>query len=158
MELIGSLPCSQEPAIGFCPEPDESSPQFLHCFSKIILQCTCRSSILWYADFLGWRVIGPNSAPSFEDHPLLALCDCFITCAMLWWQNHVTSTILPFQFEPWLLWPIITSMSGFECQDVMQIMTEFNFLEPYLCTQNNIYAVVLPSCRHANFSKANTSG
>jgi hypothetical protein len=22
-----SLPCSQEPATGFCPEPDESNPQ-----------------------------------------------------------------------------------------------------------------------------------
>jgi hypothetical protein len=34
MEPEGSLPCSQEPATGPYPDPDESSPQRLILFSK----------------------------------------------------------------------------------------------------------------------------
>jgi hypothetical protein len=44
----GSSPCSQEPAAGPCPKPDESNPHFKHYFPKIhfniILPCTPRSS------------------------------------------------------------------------------------------------------------------
>jgi hypothetical protein len=32
MEFEGSLPCSQEPAIGPYPEPDTSNPQHLTLF------------------------------------------------------------------------------------------------------------------------------
>jgi hypothetical protein len=35
MEPAGSLQCSQEPATGHCPEPDESSPHLLTHFAKI---------------------------------------------------------------------------------------------------------------------------
>jgi hypothetical protein len=44
----GSLPCSQEPATGSCPEPDASSPHFPTLFPKIhsniIFPSTPRSS------------------------------------------------------------------------------------------------------------------
>jgi len=40
MESEGSLPCSQEPATGPCPEPDESSP---HTVTLSIFICVCRS-------------------------------------------------------------------------------------------------------------------
>jgi hypothetical protein len=35
MEPEGSLPCSQDPATGVKPEPDESSPHLPTLFSKI---------------------------------------------------------------------------------------------------------------------------
>jgi hypothetical protein len=35
MEREGSLPCSQEPDIGLCSQPDESSPYLLSSFTKI---------------------------------------------------------------------------------------------------------------------------
>jgi len=49
MEPEGSLPCSQEPAIGPYPEPNESSPYHPTYFSKIhsniILPPMLRSSM-----------------------------------------------------------------------------------------------------------------
>jgi len=48
MEPESSLPCSQEAAIGFCPESDESRPQPLPYFPKVhfnILPYTRRSSV-----------------------------------------------------------------------------------------------------------------
>jgi hypothetical protein len=48
MEPEGSVPCSQKPTTGHCPEPDKSSPlppsYFLNIHFNIILQCTPRSS------------------------------------------------------------------------------------------------------------------
>jgi len=41
MEPAGSLPCSQEPVIGPCPEPDASNP---HYHLNIILPCALRFS------------------------------------------------------------------------------------------------------------------
>jgi len=35
MESEGSLPCSQDPPTGLCPEPDEFSPQFSPYFPKV---------------------------------------------------------------------------------------------------------------------------
>jgi len=42
MEPEGSLPCSQGPAAGLCPDPDESSPHVAHAVSLrsiLILSC-----------------------------------------------------------------------------------------------------------------------
>jgi hypothetical protein len=48
METEGSVPCSQEPSTGPCPEPDEPNPHPVSYFSKIhfnaLFPSKCRSS------------------------------------------------------------------------------------------------------------------
>jgi hypothetical protein len=55
MELEGSLPCSQKPSVGPCPEPDESSPyrsfsenHFNNILSSIkLIYVKVNNGILW---------------------------------------------------------------------------------------------------------------
>jgi hypothetical protein len=42
-ESEGSVPCSQEPVMGFCPVPHESSPHFITIYFSIILPSVPRS-------------------------------------------------------------------------------------------------------------------
>jgi hypothetical protein len=70
MEPQGSLPCSQEPATGPCPEADESSPHLPTLSSKIYFNNYCPPIYAYiFRVVSSLQVFRPKFFMHFSTHP-----------------------------------------------------------------------------------------
>jgi hypothetical protein len=94
LETEGSLPCSQQPATGPCPVPDESSPHFPPYFRKIHSNIKRRDSSVGIA--LGYGLEDRSSRVRF-----LAGAGNFSLRHRV--QTGSGPTQPPIQWVPWVL-------------------------------------------------------